>query len=394
VDQKCVCADGKSKYSETQSQCVGLLGENCIQGKCVESSICGPNSTCECKNTSYAYNGSCLPKKSYNHSCSSDEECSVSPEFPLKCVDGICDCDPQITRYDNVVSFVEEVKYYSRYHCDYNCRRNTLYDENLGMYVKKQWVSKGMITQCVGKAANQCRKHLCVQNALCETNTCVCQADFVANSMGLCAKKYKASCSKKTPCTDGLNCIDGHCQCKYPDHSEFKDGACRRFVGAHCKIDSDCVENSVCHLFTNATVGLCECKTGFVQNVQKRCDLAFGSECPGTGKDTIACDTIAELRCVNGECACADEGQKYDPTKRTCVGLVGTNCPLINDQYACTDNSVCMSSLKSLDVEAPLRCMCMPGFIPNEEYECIVDTDLEFETFLQMVQADEADNST
>jgi hypothetical protein len=172
-------------------------------------------------------------------------------------------------------------------------------------------------------------------------------------------------CSASKECSDSFVCTNGLCNCPHPKHETYDVGQkkCLSIIHGTCSTDSDCVPNSNCTLHPEIILKVCACKTGFVENVNGTCELAFGSSCdyaPGS----LPCDTFGELECRNNTCACEDPFTLYVPDRRACLGLIGSRCKAVNSYDSdCVDNASCVriSNLKKKFI-MPGTCQCNDGF--------------------------------
>jgi len=260
---------------------------------------------CACADDKYRVNHQdgyiCANKKSMNMKCTSDMECLVTNEFPLKCVQGSCICEPTGSVYATVQKFFNE----GYYNVEYGHWSDIFY------------------SQCVGKAGKTCIDNLCTENARCNANTGVCEcygSDFESYPWnGLCQKKYGASPCNKKDCGDGLACVENVCKCKYGALQIFSGGKCVSIVDAPCNGNTSCIENAVCEFFPNTLVGSCKCKPGYTDDKKRGCKVAFGEACQSDDQ----CDDIAGLKCVNEKCECENYLSRFNESGRVCVGLVG-----------------------------------------------------------------------
>jgi len=176
-----------------------------------------------------------------------------------------------------------------------------------------------------------------------------------------CARRSNEPCETNDDCLNNLICDSQRCMCPSTTHQKMNSEECISKIWALCKRDTNCVDNSFCKLLSNSTVGHCQCKEGYVHNVDGECEVSHGSPCLYRNE----CDKAADLVCKNKTCSCKDDFMyKYSPTARKCLGLVGAICN--SSEIPCVDNASCSVINKKLQS----RCTCKKGYKENVNFTC------------------------
>lgn len=129
----CQCEQSKSVFSSTYRQCVGLVTHLCITGKCTEGANC-INEECTCGDQFYRNSvDRCISKLNRLSNCTADVQCKNDGGYRLKCLQGICECDPDISIFGTAL------RHYR--HCGYR-----------GF----QAFSDTYSSHCLGKVGNRC----------------------------------------------------------------------------------------------------------------------------------------------------------------------------------------------------------------------------------------------
>ena len=377
----CAC-DSNHVYDDiedkSQFMCVGKAGkvtengEHCVPGAQVNNAgIC----TCLPESTTYAgFDGFCHKRKTNNQVCTEDLECQFENTY-LKCIEGICSCERNISLYREFVGPVlvekERQVYNPRYEYDYD-------EPNYIMEKYNDFVNR-TLRQCVGLPGKECNTDgHCVENAVCEKsgNTSVCtyvkEKGFSEIPKGNFAK-HGQICSALLDCSDAFMCTNGKCNCPQPNHQTFNNltETCESIIHGACSTDSDCIKNAGCAVNINTNLPECQCREGFVENLIGNCELAYGSPCNYTD-ESIPCDKLAGLECRNQACACPDSFTYFDTDLRECLGLVGSRCNApanVNGTKVCVNNAKCISGHSKL----PGICQCDVNYVTTEGKLCQIN---------------------
>lgn len=358
---QCVKPD-EMKYDKNRGKCVVLSGERCsytaveilmdqTQEKrwtekldCVANAVCNNDGYCDCRSEFYEHpEGTCVPKGMHGQNCTKDEECRTDKQ--LVCTNQLCSCNQTEAVFDPA----------------YN--------------------------QCVARAGASCLKYeRCVRNADCPRrhryhsynrdalyDICTCSSEYKRSNNGLCLAKYGMTCDvKSAPCSQEFSCINGKCDCHFPDHQTYNSNSlqCVSYVRGPCSeqinglsLQFPCVPNAKCLNHDNLLE--CSCEDGYIESENRRCSIAHGQSCGD--RTTETCDKIAELKCRNGICSCSDF-QIYDLKLAKCRGLVGAACA-VNATYSfCVDGASCHSFR---DVRTGYGvCRCVPPAVPDLQRYC------------------------
>lgn len=369
---------------------------------CVENAWCNSHSdVCMCSEGYIELsNGTCLYKRNFEESCTSDDECRED-RF-LSCLNGSCGCNETLSTYNS------------------------------------------LLRQCVGKAGQPCIGGLaqCVYNAECtgtaprygkrrtrqNIKICTCNPGFLPDpsGSGFCNVGLLGHCTNSKPCASNFKCKDGQCVCKFENLQMpmVRSQTCLSLVGGPCSENPDetyqCVENAHCALTNNNTLYECKCNEGFVENKEGTCDLAFGEHCStnvanvpfsskmdsnidangnlelqqGLGQDSdsvslsfwrndLMCDRAVPLFCINGRCMCESEMYIYDQETRSCLGKYGAKCKtnfasfssdsgtITNARRQCISGAECVSDRDADSILPFGKCRCSPGFFPRSDRICV-----------------------
>lgn len=370
IENKCQCAKPNEMiYNETAKKCSILAGEKCSFSlfesetevkngiketlDCIENAICD-NGYCSCMSGYYEdVKGLCREKGTNGETCTSDTECRS--DLLLSCIEGFCSCNRSETVFNNGI--------------------------------------------CVGKAGSACSKYgQCVLSAECGYNDrlCTCRDGYETSKDGFCLGIYSMHCNPiDSPCTQQFSCIDGKCDCHYPQHQKFYNGQCVSLVQGPCLenvtgsvLRFPCVENAECK--TNDGISECTCSNGYINSYDRMCYIAHGFPCVKSD----SCDPLSKLVCKNGRCACKDF-HSYDEKRSLCIGLVGAECDLQLGNGFCVDGSTCQSyrfssnewsELQRRDRTIPSTgsCRCSKSSMVNSARECVAKlNDEELELLLE-----------
>ncbi|CAG7647998.1 unnamed protein product, partial [Allacma fusca] len=200
IQDLCQCNSSKSDYSSKDSQCVGLADTPCINFKCTGNAYC-QNNTCRCNKGYYLdENRKCHPKMGPLMNCTANHQCESKPGLLLLCIDGICNCNPNVSVYATA-------QIADRYRFDPD--------------IFNGFIGSG-ITQCVGLAGSPCLDRLCAPRAFCSysfatdfSGICRCLSGYKQTKLGRCGHDYMEVCDSGDSCLDGLVCNNKRCTCKY-----------------------------------------------------------------------------------------------------------------------------------------------------------------------------------
>jgi len=388
----CGCKEDISIYSIEKNQCVGVLNQNCIDGKCFKGAEC-KEGKCLCDIDHYEDSSSknCLLRKGFNEQCNSDSECVHKGLLMLKCLNGMCNCDEGF-KY----SKVEKMKY---------SVRPNYYQYEQATYLSE--VMDGVPREvCAPLVGRKCSDGYCVPNSKCvfrsgglsqdiysymdkhyrnpgvttvpyymsisladfdiyNDTVCKCtDSSYIPNGENSkCGRRREEGCQTNDDCLNNLICDSQRCMCPSPLHQKINTNRdeCISKIWAFCTKDTNCVDNSFCKLLANSTVGDCQCKEGYVDNADGECEVSHGSPCLYRNE----CDKAADLVCKNKICSCRDDFMyKYSPTARKCLGVVGSICN--TSEIPCVDNASCSVINKKLQS----RCTCKKGYKKNVNFTC------------------------
>lgn len=327
---QCLYSDAMT-YNFDLGTCVSLVNEICgyVETKrvfinCISNSFCDQQQgVCKCAQGFVEGDRLCLKQKGYGEPCHSDNECLS--ELSLTCFEETCQCDPQ--RYVSYSAYIE--------------------NSNINLTQ----------TKCVSLAGLPCTfKTGCVTKASCvneidtlnssanfdwmNPGTCKCDTGYEMDNNGRCLGKYDSYCDvlANISCLENFQCLDSVCRCKYPDDQIYNEGArkCVSLIGGPCTSpnsiyqldDTDIRGNEEsevrCDKFMECVNSTCVCRNGFVENIDRGCDLSYGQPC--TGETMSKCDKAVGLHCVNGICACKDARREFDLTLGRCMGKIGAQC--------------------------------------------------------------------
>ncbi len=277
-----------------------------------------------------------------------------------------CDCDPNVSKYEQPMVTQTETYKETVYKYDYNYGSRYVEED------RTREVIKPGNFQCVQLAGQFCYLNLqlhCVKNSKCEDMSCQCENGFAKTSNGLCGLDYGKPCDEYNICSDHFTCGEGKCGCKDGLHQihngKTVDSKCIGIVASKCSQNSDCISNAICEL-NNKGVGRCQCAPQYVENGDGRCELAYGSSCQyaeASGRVPEPCDKLAGLKCRNNICSCPEDSMVYDEERRECLQLVGARC---NEDSLCVPSANCMRKRSGLSG----ICECPDGFEENDEGGC------------------------
>ena len=364
----CECDPTKSEYSNAQSQCVGLAGSQCIGSKCTEHASCSTN-MCVCNEEFYwDATGKCAPKIAIFRNCSADFQCKKLDTVQLKCVQGVCNCDPATSVHASVKQ---------SHHCNYQGNGFSGYEGDFST------------PQCVPLAGLPCKNRLCAPRSYCVfghdngcqpryhygynqyksdddySGTCTCETGLTQSKNNRCGSGFRGACSSGDECISSLVCNNKKCTCEM-DIQEFDSNrkTCFSKAGGPCTENSDCASDAHCHVPDSGTTGgrgHCKCNQGLVPNANGVCEAAAGTAC----EDTADCDSIARLECINNVCRCG-KFAVFNDTNRKCVGKVGASCKL-DTGNECVENALC----SEVHPKLPGSCICAKGYVETSDYTCI-----------------------
>lgn len=328
---QCLYSDAMT-YSFDLGTCVSLVNEICgyLETKrvfinCISNSFCDQQQgVCKCAQGFVESERHCLKQKGYGEPCHSDNECLS--ELSLTCFEETCRCDPK--RYVSHSTYID----------------NT----NLSQ------------TKCVALAGLPCTvKTGCVTKASCvneigaldpnanfdwmNPGVCKCDDGYEMDNNGRCLGKYGSYCDvlANISCLENFQCLDSICHCKYPDDQIYNESLkkCVSLIGGPCtshniinklEVDMEYQANEkadvLCDKFMECVNSTCVCSNGFVENIDRECDLSYGQPC--TGETMSKCDKAVGLHCVNGICACKDTRREFDLTLGRCIGKIGAPCKI------------------------------------------------------------------
>ena len=355
----CKCHKAISEYDYGLQQCVGLAEERCVNEECTSNASC-LRGTCICDEDYYrGEDKRCHRKIAVKKGCTADYQCEQRPFMELKCVKGLCDCDPSDSMYATV------------YQSDLRNSRSN------GYYGFRK--SSPNVTQCVPLAGQPCIKGLCTPGAYClydrnpnyyssadqqrANGTCECLSDRVRSKNNRCGYTVSKPCQSGDDCMDGLVCKNMKCAC--PIDTQFfreEDKVCYNKFNGPCTEDTECDKNAHCKVAQqHSQFGHCKCNEGFIANATGDCEVAHGGPCTNIAD----CDSVAGLDCINNVCECGGF-ERYNVTRRKCLKKVGAACELSADEQACVDNASCIS------FHSKIRgiCQCNEGSYETENYTC------------------------
>ncbi len=105
----------------------------------------------------------------------------------------------------------------------------------------------------------------------------------------------------------------------------------------------------------------CSCETSYYE--YSTFVTGYGESC-----EPNECDPITPLFCRNGKCDCQDEFQYYDPSRKVCLGLVGSRC---NPEEI--NQCVQFASCIQVGLELEGKCLCDRYSQEVENRTCIYD---------------------
>ena len=333
----CQCDQESAMYSQVLKKCLGLAGKNCVNNLCTDGARC-TGSTCVCASGFYKnFDSTCLRKRGIFESCSEDSQCENQPDLDLRCINGSCVCDPEVSVYGTRIRQAQ------------------------GRYGGRS--AQEAVTGCLGKISKSCVNGLCVSGALCDSssNKCYCDGGLSPKkSLISCGRSWDSHCGggSDNECIDNLVCRNRRCLCPYGLGYSRNDRACYALIGGPCDESTGCVANAICRKATFKSDNHCVCKPGFIENANGICDIAFGEQC----NETITCDTLANLQCINGTCQCFGF-EKFDQKVGHCVALIGGLC---NENLPCIENAHCHKERRG----ARAKCACNDGFVETTNYLC------------------------
>ncbi|CAL8100165.1 unnamed protein product [Orchesella dallaii] len=339
VDNVCECLYSDAMlYNHALGTCVSHVNEVCgyLETKrvfinCVPNAFCDhQQGICKCSKgfVEASTGGNCIKQKGYGQQCHSDAECLG--DLSLTCFEEICQCHSE--------NYVPH------------------HDSGLSSSSK---------TKCVSLAGKSCTaKSGCVPKASCisesdnngalipssmfgwlHPGTCQCETGYEMDEHGYCRGQFGAYCDvfQKVPCLNKFQCLNGICQCKYPDDQIYHEdlGHCMSLVGGPCSqrnaTEFEVSEEISCEPFLECqnkteTLSMCGCKQGFIENRDRGCDLTFGQIC--TGPTMNKCDESTGLHCVDGKCDCKDDLKIYNNSVGRCVAKLGSSCKIIHEGEA------------------------------------------------------------
>ncbi|XP_035702270.1 uncharacterized protein LOC118433900 [Folsomia candida] len=322
----------------SSSICAKRSGCDLVANICTECGSSPSHQDCFCPEDKYLNetSGRCIWRRARNESCLRDRECRQL----LICREGTCTCN-------EAIALISPIDYTPHSFGEYS-------------------INKG---DCVAKVGGYCLPRsaytvldgpddrlpsFCRDGAICgEDQKCACPRSMPPMRGGYCGRNYDDWCSLLEPCQDYLICSsveDDHlvkCRCpgtNYQFHensnsSEGCPGICinRHVVGRRCTVsdgEDPCVNNSHCVVqpSSNGSIGICECKPGFVENSEHHCDIEHGFPWDYDNR-AERCDKVAGLKCrivpkcENGKrtaelvqvCSCPELEDIYEPVTRKCL---------------------------------------------------------------------------
>ena len=223
---RCVCI--QPDYYYDQFKCVLKLkqGELCSDSsQCILNAYCynAPGdlgSKCWCDNHFYYdSNAHCKMKKSFNSTCSFDNQCNFK-ENGLKCFQGKCGCDLKPEFWDSSLKKCVALKLYSQ-SCTQNfeCSQNMICDYPYNGGSKK--ICRCMFNKYYDELTGACKNY----------------------------KPYEALCNYRVECGDGAQCgqISGdtqsRCHCLQISYYKNELGCySKKDLGSQCSFDYQCYD--------------------------------------------------------------------------------------------------------------------------------------------------------
>ncbi|CAG7730445.1 unnamed protein product, partial [Allacma fusca] len=350
----CQCSNSTT-FSQVQKQCVGRVGQACVKSKCSDYAGCILRTNkCQCIQGHFLdWEDKCSPKLGLFGNCTTDDQCSDN--LPLKCTDGMCNCNGNISvlykgpkvgdEYPNAgcVGRANAPCILSRCvpgascHTDYLFAGAQVQRDLVPNYpVKKRsavakvaWWTTAQLDDYGYNPSSSEESDLPMQGlfpghtlipvqAKIPTlqQVCLCDEGYTYSKSGTCGKAFGAPCIKDE-CVDGLVCKGNHCSCRYP-HQQFSGLtlSCRSKIRGPCAVNEDCIDNTICRLYGNRTYGECSCREGYIENMRRECDVHHGGDCIKNSD----CDSIAGLVCMEGKCECGGFAE-FSKVERKCLSL-------------------------------------------------------------------------
>lgn len=366
---QCILPETMTYDLEAES-CVVLAQEPCIVEDPVSLSIdhnvtnlqvptqrelpCGKNSLCNkpariclCDDLFMSSdNGSCIPKKLLNESCTASQDCRE--DLGLVCIENLCVCDSDISIYNilenpnGCVGQTEKPCIQDMCTANARCVNDTLIDDE---------------EMEAGEDSNNDASSNSITEKQSSTKICKCYDGYDPTPSGSCAKDYGIVCDGVRSCKPWLRCgVGGTCECSNPMNQFYDENAATCISKVHgvcnanytldfeqendiCIVGAECVVNMTVSNDDNkqqndsasmsaSTTYHCLCKKGFLENDDGSCDLGFGSICKTDDGNTLdlECSAKANLECIDGKCQCNSSLYEYDVNEKQCVGLSGAMC--------------------------------------------------------------------
>lgn len=304
-----------------------------------------------------------LGEKRYGQYCSGYVDRSCNQSLYLICVDKRCDCrNPATMVYDTTTGGCVT-------RLGKNCYQEGFFITNPKGYKDSTKFYQGTKYE---------RKSPCGKNAICdeETKKCICQNPLDAGINGTCTQhpvgEFMCDFDHMIcPGGTGLRCVDGTCQCRFPNLQYFNGTRCISRVEGPCSTDEEsqleCTPFAEC--IRTGRHNQCVCSNGYTQNRQGLCVPGYGQRCNfGTqcgGEEDL-------LSCVDGVCRCPDDLHVYDSSQKRCRGLAGAFCRLdqtkrISDKHFCVNNAFCSPRMYG-SVEGV--CTCGTGYYETRMRSC------------------------
>lgn len=354
-DGVCRCEESASVFSPTFGQCVGLVSHFCINGKCTEGSSCTVNGECICEEKFYRNSEDrCAYRLNRLDSCTADIQCKNGGGYNLKCLRGICECDPDISVFGTALQHVKYCNYYTAFY---------QFDSDY-------------LSHCLGKVGKRCIEGRCATGSFCKYDdscnsvnfegTCDCTPGTSPSLQGTCGKGYNAPCSSTGECLTEMVCTSSICECRYSGAAQYYDSnkqSCINRVGIPCGNLSMCDDGAECKTLENSQISTCECMEGYVDDAGT-CKMEFGMACT----DNKNCYSDGGLICIERTCQCNDF-KMYNKNIKKCVGLAGANCHLKEKQVECIENSSCVERVYNSRSTSG-RCSCNKGYIVSTNFTC------------------------
>ena len=255
---------------------MGLAGQECVSGLCKGYANCLAN-MCACSDGYFVDDTrNCQRRRGMFTHCAADFQCESTDDRPLKCVEGLCICNPETSVYGQISTTIV-VELYIPLEPGWFQNRTTAGCLPLpGQACSKRGLCSPR-SNCVKGANPKTSSPIVISspwfgefrkyNGWTDDNggqsppppsdpkknygTCECQSDFVLSANNRCGRPFGARCYSHDECLDGLVCKDRACACEL-DTQAFSQSQteCTSKIRGPCNADSDCEWDARCKLIS------------------------------------------------------------------------------------------------------------------------------------------------